>query len=222
MMKVKFLGHAAFCVEMDGKRLLFDPWIEGNPQSCISVEQLGHVDLVLVSHDHDDHIGQAFDICRRTGATLVAVHEIAVEAAKRGLRAVGVNVGGPARVEGLEVVVTPALHSSGRGIPVGFIVRSREGSVYHAGDTGLFYDIKLYAELYPVDIAMVPIGGHYTMDPLQAAVFTSLLKPRVVIPMHYNTFPAIRADPQVFAKEVTSRSRGTKVVVLKPCEEFEL
>jgi len=221
-MRVKFLGHAAFHVELDGKRLVFDPWIEGNPQSCLSVEQIDRVDLVLVSHDHDDHLGQAFEICKRTGATLIAVHEVAVEAAEKGLKAVGINVGGPARVEGLEIIATPAVHSSKRGTPLGFIVRGREGTVYHAGDTGLFYDIKLYAELYPIDVAMVPIGGHYTMDPLQAAVFTSLLKPRVVIPMHYDTFPAIKADPHLFAREVSLRSKETRVVILKPCEEFEL
>ncbi|HDD33802.1 MAG TPA: metal-dependent hydrolase [Thermofilaceae archaeon] len=221
MARVKFLGHAAFEVELDGKHLLFDPWIRGNRLACLEVEDLRGIDLILVTHAHSDHLGQAFEIARRNDARIVAVHEIAVEAEKEGLRSVGVNVGGPARVEGFEIIATPALHSSPLGTPIGFIVRGREATIYHAGDTGLFSDIALYGQLYPVDVAMIPIGGHYTMNCEQAAIFTTLLKPKVVIPMHYNTFPLIRADPSVFAREVAKRTRDVRVVILRPCEDFE-
>ncbi len=218
---LRWLGHAAFELVMGGKRILIDPWIEGNPMAPIKPDDITAADLILVTHDHGDHLGQTVELARRTGAQVVAIYELAEELGREGVKTVGMNVGGPARVLDLEIYMVPALHSSNRGAPVGFIIRGPR-TVYHAGDTGLFGDIKLYAELVPIDYALVPIGGHFTMDPAQAALFVSLFRPRYAIPMHYNTFPLIRQDPKAFAEEVRKRSPGTEVLIPKPGESVEL
>ncbi len=218
---VKYLGHAAFEVELDSKIIYFDPWISGNPKAPIKVSDIKRADLVLVTHDHGDHLGDAAEICRRTGATFVGVYELALKMESEGVRnTVGMNIGGPAEVKGLKIIAVPATHSSTVGTPVGFIVIGKEGTVYHAGDTGLCSTVALYAELYPIDIALVPIGGHFTMDPKQAATFVKIIKPKVVIPMHYGTFPVIDKDPNEFKKLVEEYAPGVKVVVLKPGEEY--
>jgi len=220
---VKWIGHAAFEVELDGLLILIDPWIEGNPSSCYKLDDVRRADYVLVTHDHSDHMGDSIEICKKTGACFVSTFEVAEEAASRGVeRVVGLNVGGVASLGGLRVVVTPALHSSIRGTPCGFIVIGEEGSVYHAGDTGLFYDISLYAKLYPIDVALVPIGGYYTMDPLQAAEFVSLARPEIAVPMHYGTFPQIEQKPEEFAEFAKARAPGVRVEILKPGEVLML
>ncbi|RLE76608.1 MAG: metal-dependent hydrolase [Thermoprotei archaeon] len=219
---IKWLGHASFEVCLDEKILIFDPWFTGNPMASCKVEDLEKVDYVFVTHDHGDHFGDAVNVCIRTNATLVGIYEISVKAQQHGVKnTIGMNIGGPAILNDLKVVMTPAFHSSSSGCPAGFIVIGKEATVYHAGDTGLFSDIALYAELYPIDYAMIPIGGHYTMDPQQAAKFVSLFKPKRVIPMHYNTFPVIRKDPQIFVKYVREYAPEVGVVVLKPGEKLE-
>jgi len=220
---IRWLGHASFEIKLKEKVVLIDPWISGNPVAPIKLEELTAPDVVLVTHYHGDHYADATKICRKFNATLVSIYEIAQHAAREGIsKTVGMNIGGVANVEGLEIVMTPALHSSEIGSPVGYIVTEGNTSIYHAGDTGLFYDIKLYAELYPIDIALVPIGGYFTMDSRQAAKFISLFSPKVTIPMHYNTFPAIRQDPKKFEEYVKQYSPATKVVILKPGEKWEI
>ncbi|OYT30629.1 MAG: metal-dependent hydrolase [Thermofilum sp. ex4484_79] len=220
---IRWLGHASFEIKLKEKVVLIDPWISGNPVAPITLEELTAPDVVLVTHYHGDHYADATKICRKFNATLVSIYEIAQHAAGEGIsKTVGMNIGGVANVEGLEIVMTPALHSSEIGSPVGYIVAEGNTSVYHAGDTGLFYDIKLYAELYPIDIALVPIGGYFTMNSRQAAKFISLFSPKVAIPMHYNTFPAIRQDPKKFEEYVKQYSPATKVVILKPGEKWEI
>lgn len=220
---VKWLGHAAFELSLDSKRILVDPWLTGNPLACCSPRDLEKADIILVTHDHGDHLGDAIEIAKRFDSTLVAIYEIAVHAQQKGVkRTIGTNIGGYVEVEGLKIVVTPALHSSERGVPVGFIVIGSKHSIYHAGDTGFFSDIKYYAEVYPIEVALVPIGGTFTMDPILAAKFVSIFKPKIVVPMHYNTFPPIRQNPEEFKKAVEKYSPETKVIILKPGEKFEL
>ncbi|MEM0378859.1 MAG: metal-dependent hydrolase [Thermosphaera sp.] len=222
---IKYLGHSFFEVILTGlddkeKTILIDPWVE-NPLSPVKTSHYAErrVDYIVVTHDHGDHLGNAIEIAKHTGAPVVGVYEISLFAQEQGVRAVGGNIGGPLAIPDVEVVLTPALHSSNRGVPVGVVVRGRDLAVYHAGDTGLFSEMELIGELYAPDIALLPIGGHFTMGVREAAKAVELLKPKYVIPMHYNTFPLIKADPLAFKQLVESRTQS-KVVVLKPGEVF--
>ncbi|MEM2187131.1 MAG: metal-dependent hydrolase [Thermofilaceae archaeon] len=225
MARVKFLGHAAFEIEIKGldgsaKTLLIDPWLE-NPLSPVKPSDYRgrRVDYIIVTHDHGDHLGNAVELAKLTGAVVLGVYELAERLAGEGVKAVGGNVGGPLAVEGLEVVLTPAVHSSERGCPTGVVVRGGDASIYHAGDTGLFGDMALIGELYQPDIALLPIGGHFTMGVREAVKAVQLIRPRVAVPMHYDTFPLIRADPGLF-KSIVEEVTRTRVVVLKPGESF--
>ncbi|WP_440060129.1 metal-dependent hydrolase [Thermogladius sp. 4427co] len=226
MARIKYFGHSAFEIELKGldnkdKVVLIDPWID-NPLSPVKLDYFRHkkVDYILVTHDHGDHLGNAYDIAKLTGATIIGIFEIAEEASGKGLKAVGGNIGGRLSLEDLEIVLTPALHSSNKGSPVGFIVKGADISLYHAGDTGLFSEMSLISELYSPEVALLPIGGHFTMGVKEAFRAVLMLKPKVVIPMHYNTFPLIKADPYKF-KELVESLTPTRVIVLKPGEEFE-
>lgn len=220
---VKWLGHAAFEIELDGKLIYVDPWLTGNPKAAIRIDDVTRADLVLVTHDHADHLGDAVTILRKTGAKFVGVYELGLYITEQGIpeeRVLTANIGGVVEVEGLKIILTPAHHSATRGSPCGYIIVGREATIYHAGDTGLLHDIKLYADLYPITIALLPIGSVYTMDPLEAAYLTGLIKPRVVIPMHYGTFPAIEQDPEKFRELVRKYSPETQVIVLRPGEVY--
>ncbi|ALL01667.1 Zn-dependent hydrolase [Pyrodictium delaneyi] len=225
---VRWLGHSAFEIRVDDYTILVDPWLS-NPQSPVSVsEYKGKVDLVIVTHDHLDHLGDAVQILRlNPNAKFAAVYELANFVAEQlgdtSGRIVGANIGGPLRIPGidLKVMFFPATHSSNRGAPTSVVIAGKEATLFHAGDTGLFAEMQFIGELYRPDIAMLPIGSHFTMDVVQAAKAVELLKPRVAIPMHYNTFPVIEADPQEFARLVAEKGLDTKVVILKPGEVYE-
>ncbi|RLE58914.1 MAG: metal-dependent hydrolase [Thermoprotei archaeon] len=218
-----WLGHAAFLLYIDGKYIVVDPWLRDNPKAPIKPEDLEKVDIVLVTHDHHDHLGDAIDICRRTNALLISVYEITCLAEEKGVKkTLGVNVGGVVETESIRIVATPAFHSSLHGTPLGFIIIGSKVSIYHAGDTGFLSDIGQYADMYRIDVALVPIGSVYTMDPLQAAKMVSLIKPKIAIPMHYGTFPAIVRDPREFSEIVMRYSPEVKVKILEPGEKLEL
>lgn len=206
---------------------MIDPWLT-NPLSPVRPSDYrDRVDLIVVTHDHGDHLGDAVELLKlNPRAKLVAVYEIAnYVGSKLGdpERAVGANIGGPVRLEGFDVkvVLVPAAHSSERGTPTGVVLIGKEATIYHAGDTGLTADMQWIGELYRPDIALLPIGSHFTMDTAQAAKAVEYLKPKVAIPMHYNTFPMIRADPEEFRRLVEQKGLGTKVVVLRPGEKYE-
>jgi L-ascorbate metabolism protein UlaG (beta-lactamase superfamily) len=139
----------------------------------------------------------------------------------QGIEAIGANIGGPLSVQDLKIIFTPAVHSSSKGTPTGVVVSGKDTTIYHAGDTGLFGDMALIGELYKPDVALLPIGGHFTMGINEAAKAVQLIKPRIAIPMHYNTFPVIRADPEEF-KQLVEKTTSTRVVVLKPGEKYSL
>ena len=223
MMKVKFLGHAAFLIE-GSKKILIDPFLSGNPQAAVKPEEV-EADLILVTHAHGDHIGDAVEIAKRTGAKIVAMYDIANYISEQGnVEVIGMNYG-PTEIDGVGIVQVPAWHSSsdgkyGIGNPCGYIVKLDGKTIYHAGDTFVFLDMGLFSELYgPIDLALLPIGGHFTMGPREAAKAVELLKPKKVVPMHYNTWPPISADPEEFKKLVGDRA---EVIILKPGEELEL
>ncbi len=225
---IKWFGHSAFEILLDGYRVLVDPWIS-NPKSPISVsEYKEHVDLIIVTHDHGDHTGDVVELMKRNkDARLVAVYELANSLAEKigdSSRAIGANIGGPVKIDGvdLKVMFFPATHSATfGGTPTSVLLQGKEASIYHAGDTGLTAEMQLIGELYTVDIALLPIGGHFTMDSYQAAKAAQLLRAKVAIPMHYDTFPVIQADPNEFAEYVKKMSPETKVVILKPGEKYE-
>lgn len=228
MASIKYLGHASFEITLEGldgkkKRVLIDPWITNplSPYRSVKeyLEKVDKVDYIIVTHDHSDHLGEALDIAKKTNAKIVAIYDLAIELEKKNVTTIGANIGGKLDIPDIFIVLTPALHSSQHGNPTGVIVGGNDIKVYHAGDTGLFAEMTYIGELYKPDIAMLPIGGHFTMGIPEAVKAVELIKPKIAIPMHYNTFPVIKADPNIFKEEVEKKTR-TKVVILKPGEEY--
>ncbi|TFG12156.1 metal-dependent hydrolase [Candidatus Thorarchaeota archaeon] len=213
-MEITYLGHSAFKIEADGKIIFLDPWL-GGPASPMTVDSVDDADICLVTHDHGDHgYSEAVEICKKTGAYFVAINELALKAKSAGVENVHtLNIGGSIDINGVVVTLVQAFHSCKIGSPTGFIIQLDSGTVYHAGDTGIFYDMKLFGDMYDIDIAMLPIGSYYTMSIKQASKATSLIRPKAVIPMHYNTFPVIETDPEEFRKLVSKESPESKVEV---------
>jgi len=226
---ITWLSHAFFQVETSGGKLIFiDPWITDNPLCPIKLRDITRAELVLVTHDHFDHASDAADISKKTGAIVVGCPET-VGKLKAG-RALpegqvifggfGMNIGGTAQVDGISVTMTQALHSSETGVSTGYIVRLEDGTtIYHAGDTGIFEGMRLFGELYGIDIALLPIGSCFTMDPFQAAHAVKIIKPKKVIPMHYMTFPILEQDASRFVNLVKEKAPEVEVIVLNPGEK---
>ena len=223
MAKITYYGHSAFLVELDGKKILIDPFLS-NPMSPVKPEDVNDVDLVVLTHGHGDHLGDAITILKNNkNAKIVAIYELANYVGEQigdPSRAIGGNIGGPMLVDGLKIALTPATHSSPYGAPTGVVIIGKEASVYHAGDTGVTMDMKLTGELYKPDIALLPIGGHFTMDPVEAAKAVELVKPKIAIPMHWGTFPVLYGKPEEFKKLVEQKTPETKVVILQPGETY--
>jgi len=227
---ITWLGHAAFKVESGGKTVLIDPWISGNPQCPIKVKDIAGANLILVTHDHFDHVGDTITIAKATGATVVAMVETAAKLQAGGLAkenvlygGFGRNIGGAIEVDGITVIMTEAFHSSGTGTPAGYIIQFPGGAtIYHAGDTGIFANMQLYGCLYPLHIALLPIGSVFTMDAKQAAGSLQLLKPAVAIPMHFATFPILAPSADAFVGLAKKAAPEVKVIVLKPGQSYTL
>lgn len=227
-LKIIWLGHAAF--EMTGrKHVLIDPFITGNP---VAPKKIGELkpEIIAVTHGHADHFGDTVAIAKRSKAMVVANHEIACYLETKGIEAQGMNFGGSIDLgRGVKITMVPAWHSSGieeanygfsGGNACGYVIED-EVKIYDAGDTALFSDMKLIEELHHPEIVLLPIGDRFTMNPQTAAIAAGWLRPEVVIPMHYNTFPPVAQDPKKFAELVRGKSPKTKVVILKPGEVFE-
>jgi len=220
--RVTWFGHASFKIEVADKIVLIDPWLDGNPFSPVKASEIGRADIVYVTHDHGDHLGDAVDICKRTNATFVSTFELGNYASENGVKdVVGLNIGGCAEVKGVKLYMVQAFHTCSRGAPTGVIVEAEGKRVYHAGDTGLFGDMKLIGQIYKPDLALLPIGGYYTMGALEAAEAVKLLKPKAVIPMHYMTFPVLAQSADEFVKKVKKKAPRVKVVVLNPGESCQ-
>jgi len=219
--KIRWLGHAAFEVQSQDIDILIDPWLT-NPLSPVRPEEV-KPDYIVVTHDHNDHLGEAIEISKRTGAPIISIYELANYINEKGGKSIGMNIGGPAVLKNdLYVYLTQAFHSSTHGSPTGAIIYINGLSIYHAGDTGLFGDMKLIGEVYSPDVALLPIGGFFTMNPEQAAVAVQLISPRYAIPMHYNTFDVIKQDPYIFSEKVKKLRPSTEVLILKPGESRDL
>ncbi|HEX2981883.1 MAG TPA: metal-dependent hydrolase [Anaerolineaceae bacterium] len=221
-----WLGHAALLVETGGYRLLVDPFLTGNPAASMAAAD-APADYILISHGHGDHVGDTVSIAQRTGATVIGNAEIAGWAQKKGLKAHGQHLGGGFIYPFGYLKLTMALHGSALpdgtngGNPAGFLLTTTDGlKIYLAGDTGLFGDMQLIGE-EGLDLAVIPIGDNYTMGPADALRALRLLRPRRVIPIHYNTFELIRQDVNAWAAQVRAEKLA-EVHVLKPGESLEL
>lgn len=209
-------------MEIADKIVLVDPWLDGNPKSPVKASEITKADIVYVTHDHGDHLGNAVDICKRTNATFIGTFELGNYAQNEGVKnVVGLNIGGSADVKGIKIHVVHAFHTASKGAPTGVVIRGEGKSVYHAGDTGVFSDMQIVGELYKPDVALIPIGGYYTMGALEASEAVRLIKPRAVIPMHYGTFPVLAQSADEFVRLVSEKARRVKVVVLKPGESYQ-
>ncbi|HEX5473389.1 MAG TPA: metal-dependent hydrolase [Vicinamibacterales bacterium] len=224
---ITWFGHATFVLTSPGGRhIVLDPWLDGNPAAPKGA-RIDKADVILVSHGHSDHASDVVPVARATGAPVYAIFELAVWLQGKGLQNVqGMGIGGTVKVAGLEISMVPAVHSSsvqedGRivylGEPAGFVIRMEDGrAVYFAGDTALFGDMRLIRELYAPEIALLPIGDHFTMGPDAAARACEMLGVRQVVPMHYGTFPALTGTPDRLKQLVAPL--GIDVLVLTPGE----
>ncbi len=223
MVEVRYLGHSAVLLT-DGKtRILIDPFLTGNPLAPLGVDKV-EADLILVTHAHGDHFGDAVALSKK-GGTVVSTFEIATYAERHGAKAIPMNIGGRYRFEGGWLQWFPAWHSSSfpdgtyGGMPMGVVVELGGKRIYHAGDTALFSDMRLIGEV-GLDLALLPIGDHFTMGPEEALKALELLKPKRVVPIHYNTFPPIQQDGEAFAER--AKAQGVLGQALKPGETLTL
>lgn len=221
-MKLKWLGHSGFRID----DLLVDAWTEELPgfglknSYVLTEEDKSGVKVVCASHKHDDHYLGSFEIAKKAGATFVAGFELAGEAMQAGCKAEMMNIGGTIETEGWKISMVPALHSATSN-PNGFVFEKDSKKIYHAGDTGLLSEMSLIGKLYSIDVALLPIGGRFTMDASAAVEAVKMLKPKIVVPMHYNTFPMIAADALAFKKKV-EKETSAKAIILKLGEAIEL
>ena len=207
-MKVSFHGHSVVMIETNGTTILFDPFINGNGQTDLKVEDV-HPDVIILTHGHGDHLGDTVELAKKHDALVIGSAEMAHYLGTQGVeRTHGMNIGGAYEFEFGKVKLTTAFHSNSfitndgqiiyLGMPSGVLFTAEGKTVYHAGDTALFSDMKLIGERHPIDLAFLPIGDNFTMGPEDAALAAEYLRAKQVVPIHYNTFPPIKQDPQKF------------------------
>ncbi|MGH2411218.1 MAG: metal-dependent hydrolase, partial [Chloroflexota bacterium] len=211
---ITWLGHAATKIDTPGgKSILIDPWLEHNPATPSNRQTLDSLDLMLITHGHADHMGDAVQIANATKPDVICMVEIAGYMASHGVQKTnGINLGGTVAWNEITITMVNALHSSGMsdgdqtvygGVAAGYVIRLENGlTIYHAGDTDVFSDMRLIGEMHSPDVALLPIGGHYTMGPKGAAVAARMLGAGVVIPIHFGTFPALTGTPDQLKKEI--------------------
>ncbi len=221
-MMIKYLGHSAFEIACnDGIKILIDPFLDGNPISPAKSDDV-QADFIVLTHAHGDHLGDAFKIAKRCDSLIICVSELAGYVKSKGFNSHAMHIGGAHVFPFGRLKFTFAMHGSQTpegnyaGLAAGVLLWVDGVCIYHTGDTGLFYDMKLIGEMNSVDYMLLPIGDNYTMGIDDAVKAVELVKPRIAIPMHYNTFPLIAADPQEFADKV--RAQGGECLILKPGE----
>jgi L-ascorbate metabolism protein UlaG (beta-lactamase superfamily) len=225
-MQIRWLGHAAFALEHDGKTVLVDPFLTGNPKAAATADEVA-ADAIFLTHGHSDHLGDTVDIARRTGAPVVAIVELAGELTEAGVENVyDPNIGGTVDLGWVAVRLTPAWHTSTTpggtvNTPAGLVIEMGDKRIYFAGDTALFSDLALPSKRGHIDLAVLPIGGHYTMDRFDAVAAAELVKADQVIPCHFGTFPPIETDAEAFKTDVQNAGYA-QVIVLEPGGTHEL
>jgi L-ascorbate metabolism protein UlaG (beta-lactamase superfamily) len=228
MLTIRYLGHSAFALNDGSREVLVDPFLTGNPLAAAEQEEFNPV-AILLTHAHNDHVGDTVEIAKRSGATAISTFELGGYLESQGVNAIAGNHGGTLKFDGGTAKIVPAWHTSSYstpdgvvapGVPAGLVVRFGGKTIYFAGDTCLFGDMALIGE-EGLDVAVIPIGDHFTMGPADAVRALKLLKPAVAIPCHYNTFPPIEQDAQAFAREAQEKA-GVKVEALKPGESYSV
>ena len=230
-MEITWFGHSAFKIETENNlKILIDPFISNNPVCTYPVEDID-ADIICITHGHSDHFGDAMEIANRTGALILSNHEISLFSSQQGINSQGMNIGGSYKFQDVKFTMVDAKHSSAidimeetipGGSAAGFIIELENGKkIYHAGDTGLFYDLKtVIGDIYKPDIAILPIGDLFVMGISDAAIATNWINPKKVIPMHYNTFPLIESDTDEFINLVKTKNKDTEVIILEPTETY--
>ncbi|WP_071396019.1 metal-dependent hydrolase [Bacillus tuaregi] len=226
-MKVTYHGHSVVKIETGGKTILIDPFITGNGLTDLKVEDV-KPDVIILTHGHGDHVGDTVQLAKANDSLVIANDELSTYLSWQGLRVHGMHIGGAYQFDFAKVKLTQAFHGTGMqlegkeiiycGMPAGILFTAEGKTIYHAGDTALFSDMKLIGERHPIDVAFLPIGDNYTMGPDDAAYAAKLLGAKVVVPIHYNTFPVIQQDPQEFIKLLEDENGK----VLNPGEGIEL
>lgn len=226
-MKVSYHGHSVVKIVTDGKEIFIDPFITGNGNTDLKVENESP-DFILLTHGHGDHVGDTVQLAKKKDALVIAMVELANYLSWQGVKTHGMNIGGSYEFEFGKVKFTQAFHSTGvetgeqtiiyTGMPAGLLITIEGKTIYHAGDTSLFFDMKLIGERHPIDLAFLPIGDNFTMGPEDAAYAAKLLHAKTVVPIHYNTFPVIKQDPGRFIN-LLEDGNGK---VLQPGETIEL
>jgi L-ascorbate metabolism protein UlaG (beta-lactamase superfamily) len=222
-------GHANFFINSPGCSILIDPFFTGNPKAVCGPDAVPAPDLVLVTHLHGDHSGDTVSICKRTKAMLGAVVGSVERLQAQGvpqdrlLNGIGFNIGGTVTVGSASITMTEAFHTTEAGVPVGYILSLADGlTVYHAGDTGIFANMAVWGELYSIDLALLPIGGVFTMDARQAALAAKMLRAKAVLPMHWGTFPVLAQDTSAFERELAVTAPDCRFVRIAPGQTLDL
>jgi L-ascorbate metabolism protein UlaG (beta-lactamase superfamily) len=231
--QIQWLGHSTFLITSpSGKRILIDPWVQGNPACPEDAKRLPGVDIMLITHGHSDHCADAVPIAKIYQPTVACIYEMYLYLNRHGVQKVQpMNKGGSVTIDGITVTMVNAFHSSGleesgqvvyAGEPAGYVVRLENGlTLYHAGDTCVFGDMRIIGELYQPDVAMLPIGDVFTMGPREAAYAIRLLGVKRVIPMHWGTFPLLTGTPEQL-REATRDIEGLEILALRPGESVSL
>jgi L-ascorbate metabolism protein UlaG (beta-lactamase superfamily) len=224
--QLTWFGHANFMLKTEGQTLLIDPYFEGNPTCPCSSDSIEKVDAILLTHDHGDHLGQTLEIQERTGAKVVGVFDTVTALMDEGLpqdACLGMNIGGTVETAGVKAHMVQAMHSSVTGVAAGYILTLSDGyCIYHAGDTGIFSSMELFSKFHDIDLALLPIGGHFTMDPKQAAYACKLLKCRAVAGMHWGTFPILEQNTDRFEEMLKGMRPDVKLLKMAPGETIEV
>jgi L-ascorbate metabolism protein UlaG (beta-lactamase superfamily) len=226
-MKVSYHGHSVVKIETNGKTILIDPFITGNDLTDLKVEEV-NPDVIILTHAHGDHLGDTVELAKKNDSLVIANFEVATYLSWKGLNTHGMSIGGAYEFDFGKVKMTPAFHGTGMitenneiiygGMPAGILFMAEGKTVYHAGDTGLFSDMKLIGERHPIDLAFLPIGDNFTMGPEDAALAAEFLDAKEVVPIHFNTFPPIKQDPHAFVASL-KKNNGR---VLEAGEAIEL
>lgn len=228
MTRIHYIGHSAFELSDGTNKVLVDPFITGNPAAKAKAEDFSPA-TILLTHAHNDHVGDSVEIAKRTGATIIGTFEIATYLGTKGAKTIGANHGGTVAFAGGTVKFVPAWHTSSYedgdrvvapGVPTGLVVRFGGKTIYFAGDTCLFGDMKLIGE-EGLDLAVLPIGDHFTMGPADALRAVKFLEPKMVVPCHYNTFPPIKQDAAAFGTAVEAQT-SAKAAILAPGERYDI